>query len=177
MSTIENGKVAFVTYTGTFPDTGEVFDTNVGGQSLPYLVGYRNMIEGFEQEMMGAAQGDTRSFTLTPERAYGHRDDAAFQDIPRDQFPADMELESGMVMAAYSDQGPVQFAIDSVNGDTVRVDFNHQMAGKTLHFEVTVDSVRDASPEELSHGHVHGPGGVEHATKSEGCGDGGCGCC
>ena len=54
MSTIENGKVAFVTYTGTFPDTGEVFDSNVDGEPLPFLVGYRNMIEGFEQEVLGA---------------------------------------------------------------------------------------------------------------------------
>tara|TARA_B100000029_G_scaffold418342_1_gene423333 strand:+ start:315 stop:803 length:489 start_codon:yes stop_codon:yes gene_type:complete len=162
MSVVENGKVAFVTYTGTFPDTGEVFDTNVGGQPLPFLVGYRNMIDGFEQEMMGAVVGQTRSFTLTPERAYGHRDDSAFQDIPRDQFPSDMEIEPGMVMAAHSDQGPVQFTIAAVDGDTVRVDFNHQMAGKTLHFEVEVNSVRDASPEELAHGHVHGPGGHHH---------------
>ena len=175
MSTIENGKVAFVTYTGTFPDTGEVFDTNVGGQPLPFLVGYRNMIEGFEQEMMGAAEGETRLFTLTPERAYGHRDDSAFQEIPRDQFPSDMDIEPGMVMAAHSDQGPVQFAIHSVEGDTVTIDFNHQMAGKTLHFEVEVTSVRDASPEELSHGHVHGPGGHHHEEKSGDCGDN-CGC-
>ena len=120
------------------------------------------MIDGFEQEMMGAVVGQTRSFTLTPERAYGHRDDSAFQDIPRDQFPSDMEIEPGMVMAAHSDQGPVQFTIAAVDGDTVRVDFNHQMAGKTLHFEVEVNSVRDASPEELAHGHVHGPGGHHH---------------
>ena len=176
MSIVENGKVAYVTYTGTFPDTGEVFDSNVEGQPLPFLVGHRNMIEGFEQEMMGATEGESRSFTLTPERAYGHRDDSAFQDIPRDQFPADMDIEPGMVMAAHSDQGPVQFAIASVDENIVRVDFNHQMAGKTLHFEVKVNSVRDASPEELSHGHVHGPGGHHHhEEKSDGCGDN-CGC-
>ncbi len=162
MSVVENGKVAFVTYTGTFPETGEVFDTNVGGQPLPFLVGYRNMIEGFEHELMGASVGESRSFTLTPERAYGHRDDSAFQEIPRDQFPSEMEIEPGMVMAAHSDQGPVQFTIAAVDGDTVSVDFNHQMAGKTLHFEVEVNSVRDASPEELAHGHVHGPGGHHH---------------
>ena len=121
MSVVENGKVAFVTYTGTFPETGEVFDTNVGGQPLPFLVGYRNMIEGFEHELMGASEGESRSFTLTPERAYGHRDDSAFQEIPRDQFPSEMEIEPGMVMAAHSDQGPVQFTIAAVDGDTVSV--------------------------------------------------------
>ena len=79
-----------------------------------------------------------------------------------------------MVMAAYSDQGPVQFTIDSVDNEIVRVDLNHLMAGKTLHFEVTVDSVRDADQEELLHGHVHGPGGVEHAQKAEDWNDGSC---
>ena len=162
MSTIENGKVAFVTYTGTFPDTGEVFDSNVDGEPLPFLVGYRNMIEGFEQEMLGASEGESRSFTLTPDKAYGFRDDSAFQDIPREQFPPDMELQPGMVMAAQSDQGPIQFAIASIDGDTVRIDLNHQMAGKTLHFEVLVNSIRDPSAEELAHGHVHGPGGHHH---------------
>lgn len=177
MSVIDNGKVAFVTYTGTFPESGEVFDTNVGGQPLAFLVGYRNMIEGFELEMMGATEGESRSFTLTPERAYGYRDEAMIQEIPRAQFPAGQPIEPGMVMAAYSDQGPVQFTIDSVNDEIVRVDLNHLMAGKTLHFEVTVNSVRDADEEELLHGHVHGPGGVDHSQKADDCDDSGCGCC
>ena len=75
MSVIENGKVAFVTYTGTFPDSGDMFDTNVGGQPLPFLVGYRNMIVGIEQEMMVASVGESRTFTHTRDRANGHRDD------------------------------------------------------------------------------------------------------
>ena len=162
MTTIGNGKVAYVTYTGTYPDTGEVFDSNVDSQPLPFLVGHGNMIEGFEQELLGAAEGETRSFTLTPERAYGFRDETAVQEIPRGQFPADIELNPGDVMAAQSDQGPIQFTIASIDGDTVSVDFNHLMAGKTLHFEVQVNSIRDPSPEELAHGHVHGPGGHHH---------------
>ena len=176
MTKVENGKVAFVKYTGTFPETGEVFDSNINAEPLPFLVGYKNMIEGFEQELMGTNEGETKSFTLTPDRAYGFRDDSAFQDIPREQFPADMDLDVGMVMAAHSDQGPVQFTIASIDGDTVRVDFNHLMAGKTLHFDVEVTSIRDASPEELAHGHVHGPGGHTHQEeKSDDCGDN-CGC-
>ena len=70
MTTIENDKVAYVTYTGTFPDTGEVFDSNVGGEPLQFLVGHGNMIQGFEQEMLGASEGETREFTLTPDNAY-----------------------------------------------------------------------------------------------------------
>ena len=162
MTTIGNGKVAYVTYTGTYPDTGDVFDSNVDSQPLPFLVGHGNMIEGFEQELLGAAEGETRSFTLTPDRAYGFRDETAVQEIPRGQFPADIELNPGDVMAAQSDQGPIQFTIASIDGDTVSVDFNHLMAGKTLHFEVQVNSIRDPSPEELAHGHVHGPGGHHH---------------
>tara|TARA_B100001167_G_C16732723_1_gene286842 strand:- start:289 stop:777 length:489 start_codon:yes stop_codon:yes gene_type:complete len=162
MTTIGNGKVAYVTYTGTYPDTGEVFDSNVDSQPLPFLVGHGNMIEGFEQELLGAAEGETRSFTLTPDRAYGFRDETAVQEIPRGQFPADIELNPGDVMAAQSDQGPIQFTIASIDGDTVSVDFNHLMAGKTLHFEVQVNSIREPSPEELAHGHVHGPGGHHH---------------
>ena len=162
MTTIGNGKVAYVTYTGTYPDTGEVFASNVDSQPLPFLVGHGNMIEGFEQELLGAAEGETRSFTLTPDRAYGFRDETAVQEIPRGQFPADIELNPGDVMAAQSDQGPIQFTIASIDGDTVSVDFNHLMAGKTLHFEVQVNSIRDPSPEELAHGHVHGPGGHHH---------------
>ena len=162
MTTIGNGKVAYVTYTGTYPDTGEVFDSNVDSQPLPFLVGHGNMIEGFEQELLGAAEGETRTFTLTPDRAYGFRDETAVQEIPRGQFPADIELNPGDVMAAQSDQGPIQFTIASIDGDTVSVDFNHLMAGKTLHFEVHVNSIRDPSPEELAQGHVHGPGGHHH---------------
>ena len=162
MTTIVNGKVANVTYTGTYPDSGEIFDSNVESEPLPFLVGHRNMIEGFEQELLGASEGETRSFTLTPDRAYGFRDESAIQEIPRGQFPADVELNPGDVMAAHSDQGPIQFTIASIDGDTVSVDFNHLMAGKTLHFEVKVISIRDASAEELAHGHVHGPGGQHH---------------
>jgi len=120
------------------------------------------MIEGFEKELLGAVEGETRSFTLTPDQAYGFRDESAVQEIPREQFPADVELNPGDVMAAQSDQGPIQFTIASIDGDTVSVDFNHLMAGKTLHFDVQVNSIRDASPEELAHGHVHGPGGHHH---------------
>tara|TARA_B110000263_G_scaffold182723_1_gene160330 strand:- start:720 stop:1169 length:450 start_codon:yes stop_codon:yes gene_type:complete len=145
-------------YTGTFPESGEVFDTNVNQQPLVFLVGHGNMIEGFEQEMLGAAMGETREFTLTPERAYGSRDDANVQSIPRSQFPEGMELEVGMVLGAQSDQGPMQFTVVDVNDEIVIVDLNHQMAGHTLHFSVEVVEIREATSDELAHGHAHGPG-------------------
>ena len=162
MSVVEQDSVVSVNYTGTFSDSGEIFDTNIGGEPLVFLVGHGNMIEGFEQEMLGAAIGETRQFTLTPERAYGHRDDAAVQPIPKSQFPESMELEAGMVLGAQSDQGPIQFSVVEVGDDFVTVDFNHQMAGHTLNFNVEVVAIREATSDEQAHGHAHGPGHHHH---------------
>jgi FKBP-type peptidyl-prolyl cis-trans isomerase SlyD len=162
MSEVEQNSVVSVMYTGTFPDSGEVFDTNVNQPPLVFLVGHGNIIEGFEQEILGAAVGDVREFTLTPEMAYGHRDEAAVQPIPRSQFPEGMELEVGRVVGAQSDQGPVQFTVVEINDDIVIVDLNHQMAGYTLHFSVEIVEIREATSEELEHGHAHGPGHHHH---------------
>jgi len=162
MSVVEQNSVVSVMYTGTFPDSGEVFDTNVNQPPLVLLVCHGNIIEGFEQEILGAAVGDVREFTLTPEMAYGHRDEAAVQPIPRSQFPEGMELEVGRVVGAQSDQGPVQFTVVEINDDIVIVDLNHQMAGYTLHFSVEIVEIREATSEELEHGHAHGPGHHHH---------------
>ena len=98
---------------------------------------------------------------MTPDRAYGDRDEGAVQQIPRDQFPEEMEIEEGMMLGAQSHQGPIQFTIVSIEGDSVTVDFNHQMAGKTLKFSVEVISVRKASSEELADGMVRDPNGSQ----------------
>ena len=155
---IEQDTVASVHYTGTFPD-GEVFDSSEGRGPLTYLVGHGQMIPGFEQEMLGADVGEKRDFTLTPDRAYGERDEGAVQQIPRDQFPEDMEIEEGMMLGAQSHQGPIQFTIVSIEGDSVTADFNHQMAGRTLKFSVEVVNVRKASSVELADGVVRDPNG------------------
>ena len=158
---IEMDKIATVHYTGTFPD-GRVFDSSDKRNPLIFLVGHQQVIAGFEDEMLGAAVGEKREFTLTPERAYGERDDGAVQVVPREQFPEEMELEVGMTMAAQTEEGPLQFSVAAITEESVTVDFNHEMAGKTLRFAVEVVDIRDAAPEELSHGHVHGPGGHHH---------------
>ena len=138
---IEDGTTAVVHYTGSFPD-GEVFDSSDGKDPLAYQVGKQQMIPGFEQEMMGAAIGETREFTLTPDRAYGEKSEDAIQQVPRDQFPSEMPLEVGVMMAAQTPQGPLPFTITEISDDVVTVDFNHQMAGKTLKFNVEVVDVR-----------------------------------
>jgi len=158
---VEVNKVVSVHYTGSYTD-GEVFDTSEGRDPLLFLVGHGQMISGFEQEMLGAEIGEKREFTLTPEKAYGMRDEGAIQKVPKSQFPDDMQLAPGMVLGAQSDRGPVQFSVVSVDGDEVTVDFNHQMAGMTLRFSVEVVRIREATREELAHGHAHGPGGINH---------------
>ena len=101
-------------------------------------------------------------FTLTPEKAYGMRDEVAIQKVPKSQFPDDMQLVPGMVLGAQSDRGPVQFSVVSIDGDEVTVDFNHQMAGMTLRFSVEVVGIREPTRDELAHGHAHGVGGINH---------------
>tara|TARA_Y100000589_G_scaffold126511_1_gene120539 strand:- start:19230 stop:19718 length:489 start_codon:yes stop_codon:yes gene_type:complete len=161
VSKVEVNKVVSVHYTGSYTD-GEVFDTSEGREPLLFLVGHGQMVSGFEQEMLGAEIGEKRDFTLTPEKAYGMRDESAIQKVPKSQFPDDMQLVPGMVLGAQSDRGPVQFSVVSIDDDEVTVDFNHQMAGMTLRFSVEVIGIREATREELAHGHAHGLGGINH---------------
>ena len=164
-NTVKENSVASVHYTGTLPDSGEVFDSSEGRDPLTFLVGHRQMIPGFEEEMMGAAVGERREFTLTHERAYGDRDDDAVMQIPRENFaPLEEEakLEVGMQLVAQMPHGPSPFTIIELTEELVTGDFNHALAGKSLTFSVEVVELRDASEEELSHGHVHGPGGHHH---------------
>ncbi|MGB0236794.1 MAG: FKBP-type peptidyl-prolyl cis-trans isomerase [Poseidonia sp.] len=164
---IANNVVAQVHYTGTLPESGEVFDSSEGRDPLTFLVGHRQMIPGFEEEMMGAEVGERREFTLEAERAYGDRDDEAVLQIPRDNF-AQLEestgesLEVGMQLVAQMPHGPAPFLIVELSEETVTADFNHALAGKALTFSVEVIDIREATEEEVSHGHAHGPGGHHH---------------
>ena len=157
MTIVEKDAVASVHYTGTLPESGEVFDTSEGRDPLTFLVGHQQMIPGFEEELMGAEKGERRTFSLEPERAYGEKIAEAVQQIPAEMF-GDITPEPGMTLM--SDVGP--FNVVSVDGDTVTVDFNHKLAGETLQFSVEVVDVRSATEEEIAHGHAHGPGGHDH---------------
>ena len=116
------------------------------------------MIPGFEQEMMGAAVGDKREFTLMAADAYGELRDDAVVDIEAEQFPDEVEIELGMTLM--SEMGP--FRVVGITDNHVKCDFYHPLAGRALKFDVEVIDVRDASEEELAHGHVHGVGGHHH---------------
>ena len=164
---VAENMVASVHYTGTLQENGEVFDSSEGRDPLTFLVGHRQMIPGFEEEMLGATKGERREFTLEPERAYGSRDDEAVLEIPRENF-AQLEemsgapLEVGMQLVAQMPHGPAPFLVVELSDDTVKADFNHALAGKSLTFSVEVVELREATEEELAHGHAHGPGGHHH---------------
>ena len=155
--TLEKDMIASVHYTGTLPETGEVFDSSEGRDPLTFLVGHKQMIPGFEREMIGATVGERREFTLTPEDAYGMPSPDHIVKVALAEF-GDIELVEGMTLM--SDAGP--FTVKEVNDDEVTADFNHKLAGESLTFSVEVVELRAASQSELAHGHAHGPGGVNH---------------
>ena len=157
MLEIKNNTVARVHYTGTLPDSGEVFDSSLEKEPLAFLVGHKQMIPGFERELMGAKTGDKVEFTLSPEDAYGPHNPDAVQEVPLDMFGS-IEPEIGMTLM--SDLGP--FKVSEINDGIIKADFNHALAGKSLTFNVEVIEVREATESEISHGHAHGPGGVQH---------------
>lgn len=157
MTKIDNNTVARVHYTGTLPDTGEIFDSSVDREPLAFLVGHKQMIPGFERELMGLAAGEKVEFTLSAEDAYGSHNPDAVQQVPKDMFGG-ITPEIGMTLM--SDLGP--FRVTEINDDLITADFNHALAGKSLTFNVEVVEVREATAEEISHGHAHGPGGVQH---------------
>ena len=157
MTEIGKNTVARVHYTGTLPDSGEVFDSSEDREPLAFLVGHSKMIPGFERELMGAKTGDKVEFTLTAEDAYGPHNPDAVQNVPLEMFGG-ITPEVGMTLM--SDLGP--FRVSEIDGSEITVDFNHALAGKSLTFNVEVVEVRAATDEEISHGHAHGPGGVQH---------------
>ncbi|MCK0537228.1 FKBP-type peptidyl-prolyl cis-trans isomerase [Alcanivorax quisquiliarum] len=161
MQIAENAVVA-IHYTLT-NDAGDTLDSSrERDEPLAYLHGHGNIIPGLEKALLGKQSGDTLKVTVEPAEGYGERHEGLIQEVPREAFQGVDELEPGMQFQASTDAGPRMFTITDVQDDVVTVDGNHPLAGATLHFDVEVADVRAASAEELSHGHVHGPGGHEH---------------
>jgi len=134
-------------------------DTSDGQGPLQFLVGYGNVIAGLEQEMMGMKIGDSKDVVVQPEDGYGEFDDDAFMNVPKKDFPQDMPLEVDAELTVRDEEGHARYArVDGIEGDTVRLDFNHPLAGAELHFNVKVVALREPSEEELEHGHVHEDG-------------------
>ncbi|WP_158774621.1 FKBP-type peptidyl-prolyl cis-trans isomerase [Cobetia sp. L2A1] len=160
MQIAQNAVVSFH-YTLTNND-GEVLDTSEGREPLAYIHGAGNIVPGLEKELDGKQSGDALKVAVTPEEGYGEVQEALVQEVPRDAFQGVEDIEAGMQFQAQTQGGPLMVTVTKVEGDTVVVDGNHPLAGETLNFDVQITEVREASAEELEHGHVHGEGGVEH---------------
>jgi FKBP-type peptidyl-prolyl cis-trans isomerase SlyD len=157
---VEDNKVVSFHYSLTDQD-GSQLDSSRERQPMSYLHGARNIIPGLERAMAGKSAGDEFQVTIEPRDAYGERSEAKIQRIPSKHFTQG-RLEPGQLVSIRTRQGPVQGTVLKVGRFNVDVDVNHPLAGKTLTFDVEITEVRDATREEVSHGHVHGPGGVEH---------------
>lgn len=142
-------------------DDGEVIDSSQGVGPLSFLQGRGQIIEGLERELYGMSEGDEKQVSVAPEEGYGQYEESRIQAVPRDTFPEDMDLEEGMSVRLQDSQSGRQFDayVNEIGSDQVVLDFNHPLAGETLHFDVKVAGVREASDEELAHGHVHGEDG------------------
>ena len=157
---VRDGVVVSMEY--TLHVDGELLDTSEGQGPLQFLVGYGNIISGLESEMMGMKIGDSKDVVVQPENGYGEFDDEAFMDVPRKDFPKDMKVEVDAELTVRDDEGHARYArVDNVEDETVRLDFNHPLAGAELHFSVKVVALREPTDEELEHGHVH-DGGHHH---------------
>jgi len=159
--TIAENKVVTLNYTLT-DDEGTVLDKSDDGSFL-YLHGASNIIPGLENALAGKTSGDALKVTVSPEEGYGVREDARKEEVPREMFPTDTEIEAGMQFHAEGPEGQmITVTVIEVSDETVTVDGNHPLAGVQLNFDVNVVEVRDASAEELEHGHAHGPEGHHH---------------
>lgn len=147
-------KVVYIHYTLTNA-SGELLDKSNDEQPLGYLHGAGNIVPGLESALTGLTQGEECNVDVEPEQGYGERDETLVQDVPQGAFDGVDTIEAGMRFQAESEQGMRIIEVVAVEGDVVTVDGNHPLAGETLSFKVKVDSVRDASEEELAHGHVH----------------------
>jgi FKBP-type peptidyl-prolyl cis-trans isomerase SlyD len=154
---ISKNKVAAIHYKLT-NNEGEVIDSSEGRDPLYYLHGAGNLISGMEEGLEGRNTGDKFTLKITPEKGYGEVDPAMVQKVPRSAFGT-QEVKPGMKFS--TNQGGV-VTVTEVEADNITVDANHPLAGVELNFDVEVMEVRNATDEELSHGHVHGPGGHHH---------------
>lgn len=143
-------------------DAGELIDSSREGDPIAYLHGHGNLVPGLERELEGKSTGDTVNVSVTPEQGYGDYDKRLVQQVPRRALQGIPNVKVGMRLQAQTPQGPRAVVVTRLAGDMVTIDGNHPLAGKNLNFDVEVTDVRDATEEELEHGHVHGPGEHHH---------------
>jgi len=136
-------------------DAGETIDSSDGGEPLHFLQGSGGIIKGLEAALDGKVAGDRLDVVIEPEDGYGIRRDELIQEVPRSAFGGVEDIQVGMTFQAQTDSGTVPIQIAAVGEETVTVDGNHPLAGERLHFAVSVEEVREATQQEIDHGHAH----------------------
>ena len=155
--TVQDGLVVSMDYKLTVD--GEVLDSSEDAGPLQFLAGYGNIVPGLEREMAGMKIGESKDVVVAPADGYGEFDEEAFMEVPRNEFPTDLQLEEGIELNVTDEDGQNQYArVENITDESVRLDFNHPLAGAELHFTVKVVALRDPTKEELDHGHVHEEG-------------------
>lgn len=156
---IDDGVVVSLDYTLTVE--GEVVDSSEENEPIQFIQGQEHIIPGLERELYGLKIGDDKKVTLSPEDGYGEVEPEAGMEVPRDEFPPEIPMEIGTGLQLKTQEGETVSAhIASITPDSVRLDFNHPLAGKELQFEVKVVDLRQATEDEIAHGHLHD--GHEH---------------
>ncbi len=159
---IEDNRVVGLSYTLTDADGAEL-DRAGADDPLLYLHGHENIVPGLEEALTGRAIGERFEVELAPEDAFGPRMKDAERTLPRDAFPEDMELTPGLELALEDDGALIPFWIKRADDDRVEIDLNHPFAGRTVRFAGEVLTIREATADELEHGHPHGADGhAEH---------------
>jgi FKBP-type peptidyl-prolyl cis-trans isomerase SlyD len=154
--TIQDGHVVTLGYALTVE--GKLIDSSEGEGNGPvvFIQGTEQIVSGLENALYGMAVGESQNVVVPAAQGYGEYDPEEVSDVPRSEFPPEIPLEPGIILHLQdNEEGVYETTVISVDEDTVRLDFNHSLAGKELHFSVTVLAIRDATPEELEHGHVH----------------------
>ncbi len=152
---VEKNSVVSIHYELTNND-GEVLDSSEGQAPLTYLHGVGNLIPGLEKEILDKAVGDNLDVTVAPAEGYGELDEGLVNAVPISAFEGIEQVEPGMQFRTSSQDGESQIiTVTQVDGDMVTVDANHPLAGVTLNFKVEITAIRDATEEEIEHGHVH----------------------
>jgi len=159
--TIAKDSVVSIHYT-LKDDSGEVIDSSAGSDPLTYLHGHGNIVSGLENALEGKETGSKIAVRVPPAEGYGEYDKDLVQKVPRRTLKGIPNVRVGMQLHAQTEHGNRVVTVTNVQSDMVTIDGNHPLAGKALNFEVEVTEVRAATEEELSHGHVHGPGGHHH---------------
>jgi len=159
--TIAKNKVVSIHYT-LKNDQNEIMDSSAGNEPLAYIHGHGYLIPGLENELNNKTIGDKFSSKILPEEGYGLRDDSLVHKVAKANFKGDGEVQAGMQVKVETNDGPKIAVVKSVVGEHVTLDLNHPLAGINLNFDIEVVDVRDATQEELDHGHVHGPSGHHH---------------